>query len=96
MGRGTFSFCLVCCGDEFSLYIVLMQDDPDDPGERLSDFEEDDEKTMNEHDSMIDAEEEADNSFVVPNDYLSDDEVISLYGLLISTPEYEKMKRKFK
>jgi len=67
-----------------------MQDDPDDPGERLSDFEDDDEKTMNEHDSMIDAEEEAENSFVVPNDYLSDDEVISLYGLLISTPEYEK------
>ncbi|OQU88836.1 hypothetical protein SORBI_3002G104300 [Sorghum bicolor] len=50
------------------------EDDPDDPGERLSDFEEDDEKTMNEHDSIIDAEEEAENSFVVPNDYLSDDE----------------------
>jgi chromatin assembly factor 1 subunit A len=63
-----------------------MQDDPDDPGERLSDFEEDDEKTMNEHDSIIDAEEEAENSFVVPNDYLSDDEVISLYRLLISIP----------
>jgi len=26
-----------------------MQDDPDDPGERLSDFEEDGERTMNEH-----------------------------------------------
>ena len=71
-----------------------MQDDPGDPGERLSDFEEDDEKTMNEHDSMIDAEEETENSFVVPNYYLSDDEVISLYGLLISTSEYENEKKR--
>ncbi|XP_020396779.1 chromatin assembly factor 1 subunit FSM isoform X3 [Zea mays] len=48
--------------------------DPGDPGERLSDYEEDDEKTMNEHDAMIDAEKETENSFIVPNDYLSDDE----------------------
>ena len=53
------------------VYIILMQEDP---GERLSDSEEED-KTKNEHDSMIDVEEETDNSFVVPNDYLSEDEV---------------------
>ena len=46
----------------------------EDPGERLSDSEEED-KTKNEHDSMIDVEEETDNSFVVPDDYLSEDEV---------------------
>ncbi|TVU39677.1 hypothetical protein EJB05_13109, partial [Eragrostis curvula] len=46
----------------------------EDPGERLSDFEKDDEEIMNEQDSRIDAAEETENSFVVPNGYLSDDE----------------------
>ncbi|CAL5079636.1 unnamed protein product [Urochloa decumbens] len=45
----------------------------EDSGERLSDFEDDD-MTMNERDSEIDVEEETENSFVVPNGYLSEDE----------------------
>ena len=53
----------------------------EDPGERLSDSEEED-KTKNEHDSMIDVEEETENSFVVPNDYLSEDEVYLSYSHL--------------
>ncbi|PWZ15683.1 Chromatin assembly factor 1 subunit FSM [Zea mays] len=64
--------------------------DPGDPGERLSDYEEDDEKTMNEHDAMIGAEKETENSFVVPNDYLSDDEkalhIITEHALKIDRP----------
>ncbi|CAD6226067.1 unnamed protein product [Miscanthus lutarioriparius] len=67
------------------------EDDPDDPGERLSDFEEDDEKTMNGHDSMIDAEEEAENSFVVPNDYLSDDEGMQCEPVCIKFDEISTM-----
>lgn len=46
----------------------------DDSGERLSDFEDDDE-SLNEHDSKIDVEEESENSFIVLNDHLSEDEV---------------------
>lgn len=45
----------------------------EDSGERLSDFEEDD--SMNKHDSEIDEEEETENSFIVLNDHLSEDEV---------------------
>ncbi|KAF8776316.1 hypothetical protein HU200_003635 [Digitaria exilis] len=45
----------------------------DDSGERLSDFEDDDE-SLNEHDSKIDVEEESENSFIVLNDHLSEDE----------------------
>lgn len=61
----------VCCGEEFSVYIVMIQEDS---GERLSDFEEDDE-TMNERDYVINVEEETENSFVVPDGDLSGDEV---------------------
>lgn len=46
----------------------------EDSGERLSDFEEDD-KSVNEHDSKIDVEEETENSFIVLGDNLSKDEV---------------------
>ncbi|XP_015694494.1 chromatin assembly factor 1 subunit FSM-like isoform X2 [Oryza brachyantha] len=46
----------------------------EEPGENLSDFDNDDEEAMDEQDSKHDAEEETDNSFVVPNDYLSEDE----------------------
>ncbi|CAN6171637.1 unnamed protein product [Urochloa humidicola] len=45
----------------------------EDSGERLSDFEDED-TIMNEHDSDIDMEDETENSFVVPNGYLSDEE----------------------
>uniref|UniRef100_K3ZQS0 Chromatin assembly factor 1 subunit FSM n=1 Tax=Setaria italica TaxID=4555 RepID=K3ZQS0_SETIT len=45
----------------------------EDSGERLSDFEEDDE-TMNERDYVINVEEETENSFVVPDGDLSGDE----------------------
>lgn len=61
----------VCCGEEFSVYIVMIQEDS---GEILSDFEEND-KNTNECDSVIDVEEETENSFVVPDGYLSGDEV---------------------
>lgn len=46
----------------------------EEPGESLSDFDNDDEETMNEDDSKVNAEEETENSFIVPNDYLSEDE----------------------
>jgi chromatin assembly factor 1 subunit A len=46
----------------------------EDSGEILSDFEEND-KNTNECDSVIDVEEETENSFVVPDGYLSGDEV---------------------
>uniref|UniRef100_A0A0A9ATD2 Chromatin assembly factor 1 subunit FSM n=2 Tax=Arundo donax TaxID=35708 RepID=A0A0A9ATD2_ARUDO len=45
----------------------------EDPGESLSDFD-DDEETMKEHDSKVDTEDETENSFIVPDDYLSEDE----------------------
>ncbi|WVZ62687.1 hypothetical protein U9M48_012402 [Paspalum notatum var. saurae] len=58
----------------------VESDEEDDPGQRLSDFDEDDEKDMNEHEST---EEEIENDVVVPNDYLSEDEIMRyehLYG----------------
>ncbi|OEL25709.1 Chromatin assembly factor 1 subunit FSM, partial [Dichanthelium oligosanthes] len=51
-----------------------------------SDFEED-EKTMKEHDSDIDVEEETENSFVVPNDYLSGDEGVQYEPVSVKSDE---------
>uniref|UniRef100_A0A0E0Q6J4 Chromatin assembly factor 1 subunit p150 C-terminal domain-containing protein n=1 Tax=Oryza rufipogon TaxID=4529 RepID=A0A0E0Q6J4_ORYRU len=53
----------------------------EEPGENLSDFDNDDEEAMGEKDSKHDAEEETDNSFVVPNDYLSEDEGVQFEPL---------------
>lgn len=47
-----------------------------DPGESLSDCEKDTDEVMDEEDSKITDEEEED-SFVVPDGYLSDSEVYS-------------------
>ncbi|BAT00952.1 Os07g0273301 [Oryza sativa Japonica Group] len=60
------------------LMMALIQEEP---GENLSDFDNDDEEAMGEKDSKHDAEEETDNSFVVPNDYLSEDEGVQFEPL---------------
>uniref|UniRef100_A0A0E0LJ88 Chromatin assembly factor 1 subunit p150 C-terminal domain-containing protein n=1 Tax=Oryza punctata TaxID=4537 RepID=A0A0E0LJ88_ORYPU len=53
----------------------------EEPGENLSDFDNDDEEAMGEKDSKHDVEEETDNSFVVPNDYQSEDEGVQFEPL---------------
>uniref|UniRef100_A0A0E0AI06 Chromatin assembly factor 1 subunit p150 C-terminal domain-containing protein n=1 Tax=Oryza glumipatula TaxID=40148 RepID=A0A0E0AI06_9ORYZ len=61
--------------------VLMMALIHEEPGENLSDFDNDDEEAMGEKDSKHDAEEETDNSFVVPNDYLSEDEGVQFEPL---------------